>query len=137
MGPFLSLCLDGRLSGQNSISGLMPVAGHTGIELKLPGFLSQALVFRASVLLASLSASGAIELNGTGEGKRRFRMKHVLGLGCGFRNALPEAIGEFRSMSDAGLIDPVLREKSGRQLRPGVVRIVFLVGGNWIIKIPA
>ena len=40
-------------------------------------------------------------------------------------------------MSDAGLIDPVLREKSGRQLRSGVVRIVFLVGGNRIMKIPA
>jgi hypothetical protein len=39
-------------------------------------------------------------------------------------------------MSDAGLIDPVLRKKSGKQLRPGVVRIVFLVGGNWIMEIP-
>jgi hypothetical protein len=40
-------------------------------------------------------------------------------------------------MSDAGLIDLVLREKSGWQLRSGAVRIVFLVGGNWIMKIPA
>jgi hypothetical protein len=40
-------------------------------------------------------------------------------------------------MADARLIDSVRREKSGRQLRSGVLRIVFLVGGNWIVKIPA
>jgi hypothetical protein len=57
--------------------------------------------------------------------------------GFGLREAFPAAIDGFRSMSDAGLIDPVLREKSGRQLRSGVVRIVFLVGGNRIMKIPA
>jgi hypothetical protein len=57
--------------------------------------------------------------------------------GFELREAFPAAIDGFRSMSDAGLIDPVLRERSGRQLRSGVVRIVFLVGGNWIMKIPA
>lgn len=57
--------------------------------------------------------------------------------GLGLREAFAAATDGFRSMSDAGLIDLVLREKSGWQLRSGAVRIVFLVGGNWIMKIPA